>query len=129
MRPLPLEGVRVVDFTRLYPGPLCSLILSDMGAEVIKIESPGSHGGDMMRTMGSGMFQALNRGKKSITLDMKNEKDQKLLHSLLETSDVLLESFRPKILEKFLNVKEMKEIQEKYEKCRNICDLIFSDCC
>eukprot|EP01080_Neovahlkampfia_damariscottae_P008093 gene8093-12554_t len=114
-RQLPLEGIRILDFSRLYPGPLCSLILSDMGAEVIKIEASGANG-DMMRTMGNGMFQALNRGKKSITLNMKHEKDVQIFFSLLKNADVLIESFRPKVLENFLKIHDITELTKKYEK-------------
>lgn len=98
--------MRVVDLSLLLPGPYCSRILADFGAEVIKVERPG--GGDWSRYVppldpesGEGLlFRALNRGKKSLTLDLKSEKGRAILLNLVETSDVLLESFRPGVMER-----------------------------
>ena len=101
----PLTGLRVLDLTRLLPGPLASLILADLGAEVIKIEEPGL--GDYVRhsppflSNGQGaMYAALNRGKKSIALNLKTEAGRQALLRLLPTADVLLESFRPGVMDK-----------------------------
>ncbi len=105
----PLEGVRVVDFSRVIAGPLCSQILSDMGAEVIKIENPD--GGDDTRK-GAGpraggaegeshFFMAYNRGKKSVALDFTKPEGQAIVHRLLETADVLIQNFRPGVLKKY----------------------------
>ena len=78
-----LDGIKVLDFTQVYSGPFCTLMLRDLGAEIIKIERPG--GGDIVRndsplTVGceSGTFIILNRGKKSITLDIKSEKGHRI---------------------------------------------------
>jgi crotonobetainyl-CoA:carnitine CoA-transferase CaiB-like acyl-CoA transferase len=96
--------VRVLDLSRLFPGPYCSRILADFGAEVIKIEQPG--GGDWVRHVpplvnGEGvLFQALNQGKKSLTLNLKSDEGQAILLRLVETADVLLESFRPGVMER-----------------------------
>lgn len=97
--PRPLEGVRVADFSRLFAGPLCTMILADLGADVIKVEPPS---GDEARGFGppflggEGMnFMALNRGKRSIVLDLKREEDRRTAHRLIESSDVLVENFRP----------------------------------
>ncbi|MBN1177609.1 MAG: CoA transferase [Anaerolineae bacterium] len=101
---MPLSDVRVLDLSRLLPGPYCSRILSDFGAEVIKVEQPS--GGDWMRHVpplveGEGrLFRALNRGKKSITLDLKAEAGRAVLLTLVQTADVLLESFRPDVMER-----------------------------
>jgi alpha-methylacyl-CoA racemase len=101
---LPLNHVRVLDLSRLFPGPYCSRILADFGAEVIKIEQPG--GGDWVRHVpplvnGEGaLFQALNQGKKSLTLNLKSDEGQSILLRLVETADVLLESFRPGVMER-----------------------------
>src|SRR5204862_1519404 len=65
----PLQGVRVLDLSRLLPGPYASLVLSDLGAEVVKVEDPEA--GDYLRAVSPGMFAALNRGKKSVVLDLK----------------------------------------------------------
>jgi crotonobetainyl-CoA:carnitine CoA-transferase CaiB-like acyl-CoA transferase len=99
---LPLAGVRVLDLSRLLPGPFASLVLADLGAEVDKIEDPGA--GDYMRLMPplvgelGAAFQLLNRGKRSAVIDLKSKAGQALLLELLPRYDVLIESFRPGVL-------------------------------
>src|SRR3990172_3848200 len=96
-----LNGIRVIDLTRLYPGPLCTLMLADLGADVIKVEAPG---GEPARyyppyQFGTGAgFLQLNRGKRSITLDLKKEKGAGVLKRLLQNADILVESFRPGVM-------------------------------
>jgi alpha-methylacyl-CoA racemase len=97
----PLSGLLVLDFTTLLPGPLASLMLAEAGAEVIKIERPG--GEDMRRFPPvvdgeSAPFALLNRGKKNLTLDLKNEADRDKLKPLLKRADILLEQFRPGVM-------------------------------
>ncbi|MGQ0843841.1 MAG: CaiB/BaiF CoA transferase family protein [Sporichthyaceae bacterium] len=95
----PLEGILVLDFSTLLPGPLAALLLAEAGAEVVKIERPGM--GDEMRTyepqFGSAAvnFALLNRGKRSIALDLKNPEDRERLAPLLARADVVIEQFRP----------------------------------
>jgi crotonobetainyl-CoA:carnitine CoA-transferase CaiB-like acyl-CoA transferase len=92
----PLQGIRVLDLTRLLPGAYATLLLVDLGAEVIKIEDP--RGGDTMRTLQGGpsrYFAPLNRGKRSVTLDLRSPDAAPLLDALIATADVLIESFRP----------------------------------
>lgn len=102
MRTPPLAGIRVLDLTRLLPGPLATQHLADYGAEVIKIEDPG--GGDYARTMGamagdtSYFYQVVNRNKKSLCLDLKSEDGRALLLRLVESADVLVEGFRPGVM-------------------------------
>lgn len=96
MNPL-LTGLTVLDLSRLLPGPFCSLYLAQLGATVIKVEEPS---GDYTRTLSPEMFALVNRGKKSITLDLKNPADVAKLHTLVKTADVLLESFRPGVMDK-----------------------------
>ncbi|MGA2367194.1 MAG: CoA transferase [Dehalococcoidia bacterium] len=95
-----LSGIRVADFSRMYAGPFCSMILRELGAEVIKVEFRES--GDACRTIppitdaGEGYtFSMLNRGKKSITLELKTEEGQKIARELIAKCDVLLENFKP----------------------------------
>ena len=103
----PLSGVRVLDLSRLLPGPYASLVLADLGAEVVKVEDPEA--GDYLRHLppltddasGGGMFAALNRGKQSLVLDLKASGGPALLLRLCARADVLLEGFRPGVLEKF----------------------------
>ncbi|HQS46570.1 MAG TPA: CoA transferase, partial [Xanthobacteraceae bacterium] len=98
---LPLAGIRVLDITQVMAGPFCCMLLADMGADVIKIEPPGT--GDSTRhSMGfrlkgsdSPGFLALNRNKRSITLDLKSPADQEVLYALVKTADVLVENGRP----------------------------------
>ena len=100
----PLEGIRVLDLTRLLPGNYCTLLLSDLGADVIKVEEPGR--GDYIRWTppmvdGEGaIHRALNRGKRSVTLNLKEPEGAKLLRRLASGSQVLVESFRPGVLDR-----------------------------
>lgn len=100
----PLAGIRVLDLSGLLPGPFCSRILADFGAEVIRVERPG--GGDWSRHVPplrdgrSVLFDSLNRGKKSLTLDLKTEEGRAIFLRLVEDADVLLETFRPGVMER-----------------------------
>jgi alpha-methylacyl-CoA racemase len=102
--PGPLAGVRVLDLSRLLPGPFASLVLADLGARVDKIEDPGA--GDYLRAMPplrgdtSSMFLALNRNKRSACLDLKTERGREALLKLAGHYDVLLEQFRPGVLDR-----------------------------
>ena len=95
---LPLNGITVLDLTNVLSGPYASLILSDLGASIIKVEKPG---GDDSRRYGpfinkkSCYFLSLNRGKKSILLDLKKKTDKKIFEKILSNSDVLMENYRP----------------------------------
>ncbi|HEY1295585.1 MAG TPA: CaiB/BaiF CoA-transferase family protein [Chloroflexota bacterium] len=94
----PLEGIRVLDLTRLLPGPFCTMLLADLGADVIKIEEP--RGGDPARQSGSGLFAQVNRNKRSLTLDLKAPEGHDLLLRLVEGADVLVEGFRPGVMDR-----------------------------
>ncbi len=106
---LPLEGIRVLDLSRLLPGGFCSLLLADFGADVLKVEDTGM--GDYIRwsppyyegaheTAKSALFLSLNRNKRSIRLDLKNERGREALLRLVREYDVVLESFRPGVLDR-----------------------------
>lgn len=99
----PLSGITVLDLSRLLPGPLCAQHLADMGAEVIKIEDPAV--GDHTRHSGppgreAPLFAAVNRNKRSVTLDLKQPQGRDLLLTLAETADVLIEGFRPGVMDR-----------------------------
>jgi len=101
----PLDGVRVLDLSRVLTGPFCSMLLGDLGAEVIKVEIPRT--GDDTRQWGppfihgeSAYFLSINRNKKSLTLDLSSEKGREILYALAEKSDILLENFRPGVTER-----------------------------
>jgi crotonobetainyl-CoA:carnitine CoA-transferase CaiB-like acyl-CoA transferase len=108
-----LSGIRVLDLTRLYPGPLCTLMLADLGAEITKVESPGGELGRYFPPYqygSSALFLQLNRGKRSLTLNLKKPKGAEILHRLLEQCDVLVESFRPGIMRRFgLDFESLKD--------------------
>lgn len=99
----PLHGLRVLDFSRVMAGPFCTALLADLGAEVIKVESPR---GDDYRHIGpfkdgeSGLFLLMNRGKKSITVDLKSEAGLEIVQELAARSDVVVENFRPGVAAK-----------------------------
>lgn len=92
----PLEGITVVDLTRLLPGAVATQYLRDNGAEVIKIEQPGE--GDYARSMSPLLFARTNAGKKSVTLDLKLPEDKQAFLKLLTKSDILIEGFRPGVM-------------------------------
>jgi crotonobetainyl-CoA:carnitine CoA-transferase CaiB-like acyl-CoA transferase len=92
----PLAGLVVLDLTRLLPGAVATQILADAGAEVIKVEQPGT--GDYARTLSPEVFATTNRGKKSVTLDLKQTGGREALLGLARTADVLVESFRPGVM-------------------------------
>ena len=98
--PLPLDGVRVVEFSHMVMGPTCGLVLADLGAEVIKVEPTGR--GDRTRYLtntGTGFFAAMSRNKKSVQLDVDAPADKEALLKLIDTADVVIENFRPGGLE------------------------------
>jgi crotonobetainyl-CoA:carnitine CoA-transferase CaiB-like acyl-CoA transferase len=104
---LPLDGILVIDFSQFLSGPLCSLKLADLGARVIKIERPGQ--GDLCRTLylsdteiggTNSLFHAINRNKESFTADLRNDADRAMLRALVSRADVVLQNFRPGVIER-----------------------------
>jgi alpha-methylacyl-CoA racemase len=124
---LPLEGIRVLDLSRLLPGGFCSLLLADFGAEVLKVEDTGM--GDYIRwsppyyedagdSAKSALFLALNRNKRSIRLDLKHERGREVLLRLVEEHDVVLESFRPGVLDRLgVGYERMREVNPGIVYC------------
>ncbi|MGE5096763.1 MAG: CaiB/BaiF CoA transferase family protein [Betaproteobacteria bacterium] len=99
--PLPLEGIRVVEFTHMVMGPTCGMILADLGAEVIKVEPPGGDRTRNLPGLGIGFFRTFNRNKKSVVIDIQAPAGQATARELIATCDVLLENFRPGLMAKF----------------------------
>ncbi len=124
---LPLEGIRVLDLSRLLPGGFCSLLLADLGAEVLKVEDTGM--GDYIRwsppyydgaeeSAKSALFLALNRNKRSIRLDLKHERGREVLLALVREHDVVLESFRPGVLDRLgVGYERMREVNPGIVYC------------
>lgn len=117
-----LKGLKVVDLSRLLPGPYCSMILADLGAEVLKVEEPLS--GDYMRLFpplldGESLYYLpINRGKKSISLNLKTAKGKEILRKIVADTDVLIESFRPGVMKKLnLDYEELKKNNNKLIYC------------
>src|SRR5262249_23486304 len=99
----PLDGLKVVDLTEHMAGPYCTMVLADMGADVIKLERPGA--GDSSRAMGDGSernayFRYINRNKKSVTLDYKSPRGRAVFLALVKGADVLVENYRPTVMER-----------------------------
>jgi alpha-methylacyl-CoA racemase len=122
-QPLPLSGIRILDLSRLLPGAYASQMLADFGADVIKIEEPGS--GDYGRFMpphGAGgmslYFMAINRNKRSMTLNLKAAEGREIFLRLVREADVVLESFRPGVLERLgLGYEQLKEVNPRLVYC------------
>ncbi|SCK44249.1 CaiB/BaiF CoA-transferase family protein [Streptomyces sp. WMMB 322] len=101
-----LEGVRVIDLTQVMAGPYCTMLLADLGADVIKVEPPGT--GDQTRSgwdapapgHDSASFHALNRNKRSVALDLRSDEGQRHFHTLVADADVLVENFRPGVADR-----------------------------
>ena len=115
----PLAGVKVLDLTQIMAGPMCTMLLADMGADVIKIERPGS--GDDTRRMGSRYengfaagFLALNRNKRSIALDLRSDEGKGVLRRMVETADIVAENFRPGVMARLgLGYDELSQINPR----------------
>jgi len=124
---LPLQGIRVLDLSRLLPGGFCSLLLADFGADVLKVEDTGM--GDYIRwsppyyegahdSAKSALFLSLNRNKRSIRLDLKNERGREVLLALVREYDVVLESFRPGVLDRLgVGYERMREENPEIVYC------------
>ncbi|MCI0781915.1 MAG: CoA transferase [Chloroflexi bacterium] len=118
-----LEGIRVLDLTRALAGPFCTLMLGDNGADVIKVEMPGS--GDDTRKWGppfigeeSAYFLSINRSKRSLTLNLREPQAKEIFLKLAENSDVLVENFTPGVMERFgLGYDEVKQTNPKIVYC------------
>lgn len=107
-----LAGIRILDLSRLLPGPFCTQYLAQLGAEVIKVEEP--QGGDYNRALSPDMFDLINRGKKSVTLDLRKAEDVARFHLLVKDADVVLESFRPGVMDKLgCGYETLKKINPK----------------
>ncbi len=104
MRPKPLSGIRILDLTRLLPGPVCTLHLADLGADVIKIEDTGA--GDYARTLGAEpgktapVFSAINRNKRAMRLDLKQREGVEVFMKLVRDADAVVEGFRPGVVDR-----------------------------
>jgi crotonobetainyl-CoA:carnitine CoA-transferase CaiB-like acyl-CoA transferase len=98
---LPLDGVRVVEFTHMVMGPTCGMILADLGAEVIKVEPPGGDKTRSLPGLGIGFFRSFNRNKKSVVIDIASEAGRADALALIASCDVLLENFRPGLMDSF----------------------------
>src|SRR6202051_4949407 len=120
-RTMPLEGIRVLDFSIMLAGPYCARLLADVGADVIKIEPP--EGDDMrlrtpLREGHSAYFGQLNAGKRSLALDLKSAEAIKLVHRLVEEADILVENFRPGVMDRLgLGYKALSEINPRLIYC------------
>jgi alpha-methylacyl-CoA racemase len=101
----PLEGVRILDFSRLLPGPLASMFLADMGAEVLKVEDPDNpdYVRDFEPMLGdtSAFYYALNRNKKSLAVNFLNPEGKKIIDHILQSTDILIEQYRPGVMGHF----------------------------
>ncbi|MEX2081384.1 MAG: CoA transferase, partial [Dehalococcoidia bacterium] len=116
--PAPLEGIRILDFTRYQNGPHATVMLSDMGADVIKVEMPGV--GDPGRSLGRqpdgfcAYFEGLNRGKRSIALDLRKPEAREVICQLVQRMDVIAENFRPGYLDSLgLGYEHLRPLNEK----------------
>ncbi len=121
--PAPLAGVRVVDLSRILAGPLCTMVLADLGADVVKVERPGE--GDDTRHWGppfagddAAYFLSLNRNKRSVTADLGSPEGVSLVRRLVSTADVLIENFRPGLMARFdLALEDLREAHPRLVTC------------
>lgn len=112
----PLSGLRVIDFSSLLPGPLASLILAEAGADVLKVERPGH--GDESRLMSPVLFGMLNRGKRSLVLDLGSEPGRAAAMDLIRDADVLIDQFRPGVMDRLgLGWNAMRAINPRLIYC------------
>ena len=111
---MPLEGVRVIDFTQVMMGPVATQMLADYGADVIKIERPGA--GDLSRTsladdpdgLNNPVFRSLNRNKRSIALDLRGEAGKAIVYDLVKTADVVVNNFRAGVMDVDVEIRQVQ---------------------
>jgi len=117
----PLDGIKILDLSRYLPGPFATQFLADFGAEVIKIEEPGGELGRALPPFAGGMgtrFASVNRNKKSITLDLKKDEARNIFMKLVETADVVVDQFRPGVMDKLgLGYESLKKINKGIIYC------------
>ena len=121
--PGPLSGMVILDLTQILAGPMCTMVLADMGADVIKVEKP--NGGDDNRRMGppfikdwSAGFLAVNRNKRSLALDLRGDAGRGVFRRLVEAADVVVENFRPGVMERLgLGYEELRNIKRSLVYC------------
>lgn len=118
----PLQDIRVLDMSRLLPGPFCTRLFADMGADVIKIEEPvkGDYSRDFVPRRGdfACWFMEVNRNKKSVALDLKKEEDRRLFLELAKTAQVVVESYRPGVMKKLgVDFETVKQVNPKIVYC------------
>ena len=121
--PLPLAGIVVLDCTQIMAGPFCTLLLADMGADVIKVEKP--EGGDDVRRVGppfingwSAAFLAINRNKRSLAMDLRSDEGRRIFEGMVERADIVVENFRAGTMERLgLGYRQMKEIKPSLIYC------------
>ena len=118
----PLQDVRILDLSRLLPGPFCTRMFADMGADVIKIEEPvkGDYARDFVPRRGdfACWFMEVNRNKRSVAMDLKQEEDKAVFLELAKTADVVVESFRPGVMKKLgIDFETVRKINPKIVYC------------
>ena len=111
-----LKGIRILDLSWLLPGPYATMLLADLGADVVKIEQPGK--GDYTRVMIPDMFQVVNRNKRSMSLNLKEQAGRDVLYKLVEDADVLVEGFRPGVMKRLgLDYERLSAINPRLIYC------------
>ena len=112
--PLPLAGVRVVEFTHMVMGPTCGMVLADLGAEVIKVEPLAGDNTRRLLGSGAGFFPLFNRNKKSIAIDLHTPDGAAVARKLAASGDVVLENFKPGTMKKYgLDYKALSEVNDR----------------
>ncbi len=118
---LPLSGIRILDLSRLLPGGYCTQLLADLGAEVVKVETPLI--GDYARIApeqfgGEGLFHAINRGKKSLAVNFRNARGREILLRIVKDADVVFETFRPGLVQRWkIDYEAVKAINPRVVYC------------
>jgi len=113
-RPLPFEGLRVVEFTHMVMGPTCGMVLADLGAEVIKVEPPMGDNTRRLLGSGAGFYPLFNRNKKSLVLDLQSPEGQEAVLKLIATADVVSENFKPGTMKKLgLDYASLKKLNPR----------------
>jgi crotonobetainyl-CoA:carnitine CoA-transferase CaiB-like acyl-CoA transferase len=113
-KPLPLQGIRVVEFTHMVMGPTCGMVLADLGAEVIKVEPLAGDSTRKLLGSGAGFYPLFNRNKKSLAIDMKSARGREVVLKLIATADIVSENFKTETMQKLgLDYATLKQLDER----------------